>query len=489
MNANLVVPAALVLSYMLVPGLVAITRGRARKAVFLSLGLGAALFVLLRVVVGRGAFAGAAVMLINGLVIGAGVAPMSNPRLPFRAKFLAMTAVTGLLTLQWSALIPGKVLLTHDLANHSLVAALETLHLSPQDPAVDLGVQQLLPSLNFAVEHPFGVAVFLTWVSSYILLIALYAAVPSAFEPNVAPWSRLALTSLRMPWRRALPAALLVTWLASRYWPALVPVADALLGTYAAWAVAGLALAALSLRSAVAPVVALLACCSLYLPLTPLLSLLGVVDHLLELRSALPSTAEGAAAAPFRGVRSVRRYLAFFAMYLMLVVFINPDVEGEAEVAQGPFDTSAAPEPPGAAPSGMVFQPLPAGTFWIDEDEFRDQREESARANVTHSEAASLCAAANKRLCSEQEWVFACEGPEFRGRPDDVRAMIGGVWEWTAAPRRATPSSGYHVLKGAADDVPDGNRRDCRYRFFVHERQQEAVDLSRVGLRCCLDAP
>ena len=144
-----------------------------------------------------------------------------------------------------------------------------------------------------------------------------------------------------------------------------------------------------------------------------------------------------------------------------------------------------------AAPPGMIWVPagtLRAGTaknkvpriaeeempgvdvllggYWIDALPYPNEPGAIATSNVSRDEAAQLCTAKGKRLCTELEWEHACKGAanatyeygddytadkcstgmaieEAARRPRGdriacksdfgVREMHGGPWEWTDA--------------------------------------------------------
>lgn len=52
--------------------------------------------------------------------------------------------------------------------------------------------------------------------------------------------------------------------------------------------------------------------------------------------------------------------------------------------------------------------------YCIDRDEFVEESEKLPQNLTTFSEAREACAKVGKRLCSETEWVFACEGEQMR---------------------------------------------------------------------------
>src|SRR5690606_9574022 len=71
--------------------------------------------------------------------------------------------------------------------------------------------------------------------------------------------------------------------------------------------------------------------------------------------------------------------------------------------------------------------------YCIDRFEYPNVPGENPVIVVTFREAAALCAKADKRLCTEDEWTFACEGEEARPYPygwtrDDTACVIDRPW-------------------------------------------------------------
>jgi formylglycine-generating enzyme required for sulfatase activity len=162
-------------------------------------------------------------------------------------------------------------------------------------------------------------------------------------------------------------------------------------------------------------------------------------------------------------------------------------------------------------------------------------REAVPQGYISQTEAAAACAAANKRLCTDTEWLRACQGPTTTTYPygdtrqpgvcNDARAvhpaielygtsdawiyshldspclnqeaagleptgaeagcltaegaydMMGNLHEWTADPA-GTFRGGYYV-----DTVENGN--GCLYATTAHDVSY--WDYS-TGFRCCADA-
>lgn len=171
--------------------------------------------------------------------------------------------------------------------------------------------------------------------------------------------------------------------------------------------------------------------------------------------------------------------------------------------------------------------------FCIDRYEYPNKKGKNPIVVVTWNEAKALCETDHKRLCSEDEWMFACEGEEaspypngyerdaracvidrpwrpfsqaamvprdgdnarvemdrlWQGEPSGARPackssfgvydLTGNVDEWT----RSTQSTGYaSVLKGGYWGPV---RARCRPATRAHD---ETFVAYQQGFRCCADA-
>lgn len=169
---------------------------------------------------------------------------------------------------------------------------------------------------------------------------------------------------------------------------------------------------------------------------------------------------------------------------------------------------------PDYEPSNEVA--LTEGVF-IDTYEYPNRPGERPLAAVDQREAAALCDAAGKRLCSAAEWELACAGPAqlrypYGDRlvknacpvevsalppsgsyfactsPSGAADMVGSLWEWTATPLDAP------VLKGRPDEVlrelrggswkVDPRKAACRATDGYPAAPEDAA-FPDVGFRCC----
>jgi hypothetical protein len=177
--------------------------------------------------------------------------------------------------------------------------------------------------------------------------------------------------------------------------------------------------------------------------------------------------------------------------------------------------------------------PTRAMHFCIDRYEYPNEKGAFPAIMVTWREAAALCEERGARLCSEDEWTFACEGEEalpfatgyvrdstacvldrpwrlvheqalaertsgqalreidalWQGEasgefarcrsPFGVNDMIGNVDEWTLSTQPSGPRS---ILKGGYWGPV---RTQCRATTRVHD---ESFYFYQIGFRCCADA-
>ena len=511
---------ATVVAYLVLPGAVALARGRRRRhliggAAVVALVLGGVALVSRSAQPVVGPYA---LVIANGLAISGCIALLALPGIGFPIKYGVTGLLAGALAVQWAAILPLGPDVSHDVGSRSLVWALGWLGRSPGEPALEGGVRWILASIELVNEHPIGVAVFFTWTGTLALLALLYATLPWVFEPNEPPWSPSALLSIRLGPRAGLPVllALVATGglvLDGRAARVSVVVAEVILASYAAWAVLGLVVLARRSPPWRAPVGVALLACAVHLPTVVLLGLGGLADHVVGLRDRLTDPGRRSASAPFRGTPRGRPWVAAVAVYLAVFAFVHPAIDAEHRPPAGPWVGSVAPtEVAGGyapGPPGTIFQGRAGAPFWIDEYEHPGTPELPPRAHVRFVDALDVCRREGKRPCAEEEWLYACEDlARLRGDPErdprrtclpgagdpgavrlaecrsrsGVHGLLGGVWEWTEG------QDGSHVLKGVSTAAADDVRFSCRHRFVVHPLQESALDLSDVGVRCCADA-
>lgn len=152
--------------------------------------------------------------------------------------------------------------------------------------------------------------------------------------------------------------------------------------------------------------------------------------------------------------------------------------------------------------------------FYIDRFAYPNEEGAIPGTNITHPEAAALCADQGKRLCSELEWERACKGPDNRtyeygeiyregtcrtGRPAQlrpsgynvgcqsdfgVRDMHGGPFEWTADEFGRGRVDGEISLRGG-NSVDGEVFGRCTNTEPSSPQQRSGV----IGFRCCAGPP
>ena len=114
--------------------------------------------------------------------------------------------------------------------------------------------------------------------------------------------------------------------------------------------------------------------------------------------------------------------------------------------------------------------------YCMDRFEYPNQRGVNPIVMVTWYEAKNACRAQGKRLCSEDEWTFACEGEEAQPYPngytrDADACVIDEHWdipaEGSLLPRQS-PRAGREVAR-LWHGEPSGGERSCRSPFGVYD--------------------
>jgi formylglycine-generating enzyme len=155
--------------------------------------------------------------------------------------------------------------------------------------------------------------------------------------------------------------------------------------------------------------------------------------------------------------------------------------------------------------------------FCIDRDEYVGPNDSRPRNHVTFEQAALACEELGRRLCSESEWNFACEGESMQPYPYgwkrdasacnadhlNIANEFGGLRDLRVPPgtyTRCTSPFGVRDLTGNVeefvrrDDRPDRpamkgahwlpGRNHCRAAQRVHGPRYGGVE---TGFRCCAD--
>ena len=143
-----------------------------------------------------------------------------------------------------------------------------------------------------------------------------------------------------------------------------------------------------------------------------------------------------------------------------------------------------------------------AGGVWVDAYEHPNRAGATPTVKVDWKDAVKLCAAAGKRLCTEDEWERACHGAKLspakchrKGKlksalrsgalegcvsAEGVPDLFGNVAEWTAtAVRDGAPQ---RVIRGGSFGQSDA-QLSCTARDYYLPGQGGA---KHIGFRCCL---
>jgi sulfatase modifying factor 1 len=112
--------------------------------------------------------------------------------------------------------------------------------------------------------------------------------------------------------------------------------------------------------------------------------------------------------------------------------------------------------------------------FCIDRFEYPNRKGEYPVLFVNWNEANDLCADEGKRLCTETEWTFACEGEEARPYPygyvrDAEACIVDKTWVPYFPQAFSTPEGTMHELDRLWQGAPSGARPKCKSPFGVYD--------------------
>ncbi|MFO0679876.1 MAG: SUMF1/EgtB/PvdO family nonheme iron enzyme [Polyangiaceae bacterium] len=114
--------------------------------------------------------------------------------------------------------------------------------------------------------------------------------------------------------------------------------------------------------------------------------------------------------------------------------------------------------------------------FCIDRFEYPNRKGVYPYVQINWYDARDRCAAEGKRLCTETEWTFACEGEEAMPYPNgyvrDPDACVNDK-PWRKFDDGALGSTRTDVVAGELDKlwqgVPSGSRAKCKSPFAVYD--------------------
>ncbi|MEQ9362872.1 MAG: SUMF1/EgtB/PvdO family nonheme iron enzyme [Leptospirales bacterium] len=198
-----------------------------------------------------------------------------------------------------------------------------------------------------------------------------------------------------------------------------------------------------------------------------------------------------------------------------LVLLVAGGCNAQVRIPGDPLQPRNAP---GAGAAGaeiladnMVLVHTPQHSFFIDPFEIselnsRDYfaiRNQDPLVNIKPAQAAEICAATGKRLCSRYEWVNACLGtyrrqysyggqylpeacrtemeePSITGARASCKTdtgiydMVGNVMEWVADERG-------EMAVAVGGSYLSGEGADCFTRYYFPNQHQH----KQIGFRCC----
>jgi sulfatase modifying factor 1 len=129
---------------------------------------------------------------------------------------------------------------------------------------------------------------------------------------------------------------------------------------------------------------------------------------------------------------------------------------GMAWIPPGEFHAGTPPnKTPRVAEEELPGTVIALGGYYIDVLPFPDEPGAIPTLNVSREDAAHMCEAKGKRLCSELEWEHACKGP------------VDGVYEDGDAYHAATCGMGMPTEQAARR--PSGDQLGCKSGFGVSD--------------------
>ena len=141
-------------------------------------------------------------------------------------------------------------------------------------------------------------------------------------------------------------------------------------------------------------------------------------------------------------------------------------------LAEGAADGGKRKLPRGGCPSTMVR----AGNYCIDRYEAPNRRGARPLVMQSANDANAWCTEHDKRMCTEDEWIAACQGPEHRTYPYgnehvDSRCNDDKVWQkvdeallakWPSPEAKAHAREVYQA-------TPSGSKRKCTSEYGARD--------------------
>lgn len=146
---------------------------------------------------------------------------------------------------------------------------------------------------------------------------------------------------------------------------------------------------------------------------------------------------------------------------------------------------------------GKISSKLPKHhlDFCMDTYEFPNTKGEKPRVFVSYNNAKGVCGSFGKRLCTEEEWIFACEGEEGLPYPygyerDTAACNIDHKWIEPNVKALQDPERRVGELSRLWQGAPSGSMDLCVSPFGVHDMTGNIDELTtsvrKTGYRSVL---
>jgi hypothetical protein len=131
--------------------------------------------------------------------------------------------------------------------------------------------------------------------------------------------------------------------------------------------------------------------------------------------------------------------------------------------------------------------PTRAMHFCMDRFEYPNRKGEYPVVYVNLPEAQELCRAQSKRLCTEDEWTFACEGEEARPYPygferDKDACITDRAWRPYDPSAYGKKETLVRELDHLWQGVPSGSQPRCRSPFGIYDMTGNIDEWTRSSI-------
>jgi len=124
--------------------------------------------------------------------------------------------------------------------------------------------------------------------------------------------------------------------------------------------------------------------------------------------------------------------------------------------------------------SSRCLSPTVQKSYCIDRFEYPNQANVKPTVGVNFEEAAQICAAEGKRLCSAEEWTLACEGEERTPYPsayerDPTACNYDRDYIMPDDAAYQNPTTRHAEIARLSQSEPSGSRERCRSSYGVYD--------------------